>query len=82
MRAAFFALGQALVDAITVRLVGDDENAALGGRRRRGEEERTGQKRCYGSHAAPVNQGVTPFDRPKTLTMINHARRGGLMAEI
>ena len=45
MRAAFFALGQALVDAITVRLVGDDENAALGGRRRRGEEERTGQKR-------------------------------------
>ena len=45
MRAAFFALGQALVDAIPVLLVGDDENAALGGRRRRGEEERTGQKR-------------------------------------
>ncbi len=45
MRAAFFTLGEALVDAITVRLVGDDENPALGGRRRRGEEERTGQKR-------------------------------------
>ena len=45
MRAAFFALGEALVDAVTVRLVGDDENAALGGRCRRGEEERTGQKR-------------------------------------
>ena len=45
MRAAFFALGEALVDAIAVRLVGDDENAALGGRCRRGEEERTGQKR-------------------------------------
>ena len=45
MRATFFALGQALVDAIAVRLVGDDEDAALGGRRRRGKEERTGQKR-------------------------------------
>jgi hypothetical protein len=45
MRAAFFSLGEALVDAITVRLVGDDENAALGHRCRRGEEKRTGQKR-------------------------------------
>jgi hypothetical protein len=45
MRAAFFALGEALVDAITVRLVGDDENAALGGCCRRGEEERADQKR-------------------------------------
>ncbi len=45
MRSAFFALSQALVDAITVRLVGDDEYAALRGRRRRCKEERTGQKR-------------------------------------
>ena len=45
MGAAFFALGQALVDAVAIGLVGDDENAALGGRWRRGEEERTGQKR-------------------------------------
>ncbi len=45
MCTAFFALGEALVDAITVRLVGDNENAALGFRSRRGEEERTGQKR-------------------------------------
>ena len=45
MRAAFFAMGQALIDTIPVLLVGDDENAALGGRRRRGEEERAGQKR-------------------------------------
>ena len=45
MRAAFFALGEALVDAVAVGLVGDDENAAVGRRRRRGEEERTGQKR-------------------------------------
>ena len=45
MGAAFFALGQALVDAIAIGLVGDNENAALGGRCRRGEEERTDQKR-------------------------------------
>jgi len=30
MRAAFFSLGEALVDAITVRLVGDDENPTVG----------------------------------------------------
>ena len=45
MRTAFFALGQTLIDAVPIRLVGDDENAALGRRRRRREEERTGQKR-------------------------------------
>ena len=45
MGTAFLALGEALVDAIPVRLVGDDEDAALGRRRGRGEEERTGQKR-------------------------------------
>ena len=33
MRTAFFALGQTLIDAVPIRLVGDDENAALGGRR-------------------------------------------------
>ena len=45
MGTAFLALGEALVDAIPVRLVGDDENPALGRRRRRGEDERAGQKR-------------------------------------
>jgi hypothetical protein len=30
MRAAFLALGEALIDTITVGLVGDDENAAVG----------------------------------------------------
>ena len=43
--AAFLALGEALVDAITVRLVGDDENAAVGRCSRCGEQEHTGQKR-------------------------------------
>ena len=30
MRAAFFALSQALVDAVAIRLVGNDEHAAIG----------------------------------------------------
>ena len=38
MRAALLALGQALVDAIAVGLVGDDEDAAFGGCSRRGDE--------------------------------------------
>ena len=45
MRATFFALGEALVDAVTVGLVGDDENTAVGCGGRCGEEENTGQKR-------------------------------------
>jgi hypothetical protein len=43
MRAAFFALGEALVDPIAVRLVLDDENAAFGQCRRGGEKGRAGQ---------------------------------------
>ncbi|MEA2867179.1 MAG: hypothetical protein QOE39_1894 [Bradyrhizobium sp.] len=42
MRTAFFALGETLVDPVTVRLIFNDENAAIGGCRRRGEEERAG----------------------------------------
>ena len=45
MRAAFLAPGQALVDAIAVGLVGDDEDAGVGERRGGGEDERAGQKR-------------------------------------
>ena len=37
MGAAFLALGEALVDAIAVGLVGDDEDAAVGGSGRGGE---------------------------------------------
>ncbi len=83
MGAAFLALGEALVDAIAVRLVGDDEHAAVGRSQptRRGGTHRpktliwiaccTGEREDYSS-----------FDKPKTLIMINHAGRGGLMAEI
>jgi len=43
MGAAFFALGQALVDAVAVGLVADDENPAVGRCRGRGERKDTGQ---------------------------------------
>ena len=43
--ATFVASGQALVDAISVGLVGDDENAAVRQCRRAGEEAKTGEKR-------------------------------------
>jgi len=39
MRAAFLALGQALVDTIAVGLIGNNENAAVGVRGRDGEQE-------------------------------------------
>ena len=43
MRAAFFAIGETLVDAVVVRLVFNDENAAVGRCSRRGEQEHAGQ---------------------------------------
>ena len=60
MRTALLAQGQALVDAIAVGMVGDDEDPGLGGCRRR-EDERAGQKRWNGErwngpHDAPENE--------------------------
>jgi hypothetical protein len=45
MSAALLALGKALIDPIAVRLVGDDENPAVGQRCRPGKKRHTGQKR-------------------------------------
>jgi hypothetical protein len=45
MRTAFCALGEALVDAIAISLVLDNENPAVSRCSRRCEEKRTGQKR-------------------------------------
>jgi hypothetical protein len=56
--AAFVALGETLVDAIAIRLVGNDENATVGQCCRPDQEERTGQKHWNGSHAAPMNEGI------------------------
>ena len=47
MGATLVAPGETLVDAIAIRLVGDDEDAAVGGSGRGGEQERTGNE-CGG----------------------------------
>ena len=44
MRAAFVAPGKALVDAIGVSLIGNDEDAAVGGGGRGGENEGAGKE--------------------------------------
>jgi hypothetical protein len=44
MGAAFFAPGETLVDAIAIRLVGNDEYAAVGRSGRGGKQEGTGQE--------------------------------------
>ena len=55
MRTALLAHGQALVDAIAVGMVGDDEDPGFGGCRRR-ENERAGQERWNEPHDAPENE--------------------------
>jgi hypothetical protein len=55
MSAAFVAVGQALVDAVTIGLVGDDENTAVGRRGRRGEQERQ-VKSADGDRIAPMKK--------------------------
>ena len=50
MGAAFFASGEALIDPIAVRLVGDDENPAVGPCCGACEQQAAGQKRWNGSH--------------------------------
>ena len=75
MGAAFVAPGEALVDAIAVGLVGDDEDAAVGQRGRRGKQERRGKNADRNRMAAPRWEMGTadPIDA-KTLIMINHGR--------
>ncbi len=53
MGAAFLSPCEALVDAVAVRLVGDDEDTAVGRCSGCGSDKGTGQKGGYGSHAAP-----------------------------
>ena len=82
MGAAFFAPGEALVDAVAIGLVGNDENAAVGGSGRGGEQEGTGQKAgnecrkiAWMTPAGDERTALT--NRPKALIMINHEPRGG-----
>ena len=79
MGAAFLAPGEALVDAVAVGLVGDDEDAAVGGSGR-GGEQRTGrpEARQWIAWLHRMNEGSGPHsNRPKRLIMINHERDGG-----
>ena len=50
MGAAFLSPGEALVDAIAVSLVGNDENAAIGEGSRSGDQEGAGRERWRKSH--------------------------------
>lgn len=54
MGTAFVAFSETLVDAIAVGLVGDDENAGLGGRCGGVKEECAGKERRKESHDAPI----------------------------
>ncbi len=81
MGAAFFAPGEAFIHAVTIGLVGDDENAAVGGGDRGTEQGDTGQEgtgsECGESHGdTGEDQGTVPTNRPKALIMINHEPAG------
>ena len=76
MCAAFFAPGEALVDTVTVGLVGYDENAAVGGCGGSREQDHAGKSK---ERDRTVHRGMRrspPFDKPKILTMVNHGARG------
>ena len=72
---ATLAFCEALVDAIAVGLIGNDEYPAVGGCRRPGHREYAGQKCRDAAHVAPSNEESPSFDKPKGLIMINHGRR-------
>ena len=81
MGAAFVAFGQALVDAIAVGFVGDDEDTALcgGGRRSDDEntsEERRGESRQGESHGAPIVGRSVCNGGSRRLRMIHLGRDG------
>ena len=80
MSAAFLAPGEALVDAIAVGLVGDDEDAAVGGKRprRRGGTRRPEMHACAEENRMDHTgeEGTALKNRPKVLIMINHGPVG------
>ena len=59
MGAAFLTPGQALIDAVAIRLVGNDEDAAVGGSARGGKQEGAG-KECWGKSHGGHRQGRKP----------------------
>lgn len=58
MGAAFVPFGQALVDTVSIGLVGHDEDAAVGGSGRNGGEQEGTGKECGGkSHGKDTGRG-------------------------
>src|SRR5215831_11209033 len=79
MGAAFLAAGETLVDPVAIGLVGDDEDAAVGGSGRGGEQDCAGDGCGGNSHETAPGAGIDRLpDRPKRLRMINQGtvRRG------
>src|SRR4051812_31871421 len=83
MGAAFVAVGQALVDAIAVGLIGDNEDAAIGEGSRCGEQERAGQELAGNERRGKSHGGHRKWkkeppisNRPQGLIMINHGPVG------
>ena len=56
MLAAFVAPGEALIDAVGVGLVGDDEDTSLGARCCTCREEQTREESGEESHEAPMSE--------------------------
>lgn len=74
MRAALFALRKAVINSIAIRLVGNDEHAAVGPCGRGSQKNRARQKSLDQSHDAPVKQGPLYFNNLEAL-MNNSSRR-------
>jgi len=72
-RAAAIALGQALIDAVAVRLIGDDEDAAIGERGGGGQDSGRGDKANKGTHGGQdrAKQKMPDPITRKALKMIN-----------
>src|SRR5215212_1209241 len=73
--------GEALVDPIAVRLVGENENAAVSRCSRSERHQGTGQNCGYRSHAAPGTERIALINKPKMLRMINLGRAARLVAQ-
>ena len=75
---------EALIDTVTVCLVGHDEDAAVGGGRRNGRKQEGTGNECGGkSHGwHRQGKGTALRNRPKVLIMINHEAAGQRMARV
>ena len=84
MGAAFVTLGEALVDAVAIGLIGHDEDAAVGGSGREGgNKEAAGKERGGKSHDGHRQGRRTAVrTRPKGLIMINHEGRAAAKRKV